>query len=208
MSYDSTSTSSVPYSSSDNNDTLRLSMDSSQEMNNQRQSNKTVTITKNNHTSSGYVTRSKKANLVFSVSRVENHLRKGRYAQRIGSTASVYLAGVLEYLVAEIIELAGDMTHKSKRKRITPRDIALVIKNDEELAKLCSDVTIPEGGVQPFIHQVLLNNNRRRRKRQVRFSLDNIENLSSNKRKSTYNQSAKNNSFNTDTDDDSDQQME
>jgi len=32
-----------------------------------------------------------------------------------------------------MIELSGDMTHKSKRKRIKPRDIALVIKNDEEL---------------------------------------------------------------------------
>jgi histone H3/H4 len=88
--------------------------------------------------------------LVFSVSRVENHLRKGRYAKRISPTASVYLASVLEYLVsllsifisymfvyyfqvAEISELAGDMTRKSNRKRITPRDIALVIKNDHEL---------------------------------------------------------------------------
>jgi hypothetical protein len=32
-----------------------------------------------------------------------------------------------------MIELAGDMTRKSKRKRITPRDIALVIKDDPEL---------------------------------------------------------------------------
>jgi hypothetical protein len=35
-----------------------------------------------------------------------------------------------------MIELAGDMTHKSKRKRITPRDISLVIKNDEELVSI------------------------------------------------------------------------
>ena len=30
-------------------------------------------------------------------------------------------------------ELAGDMTHQFNRKRITPRDITLVIKNDVEL---------------------------------------------------------------------------
>jgi len=220
MPNDSISTNSVSYSSSNNNETLRLSTDSSEEMdnNNQQQPDQTITTKKNNQTNSGYMTRSKKSNLVFSVSRVENHLRKGRYAERISPTASVYLASVLEYLVAETLELAGDMAHKSKRKRITPRDIALVIKNDHELAKLCSDVTIPEGGVQPFIHQVLLKTNQRRRNRRVRFSQNNVENPSSNKRKSIYKQSTNNNSNHTDTDgnlssyssdvDDSDLQME
>jgi histone H2A len=51
------------------------------------------------------------------------------------------LASVLEYLVAETLELAGDMTHKSKRKRITPRDISLVIKNDDELVSFNSPST-------------------------------------------------------------------
>lgn len=35
-----------------------------------------------------------------------------------------------------MLELAGDLTHKDKRKRITPRDIALVIKNDHELVRI------------------------------------------------------------------------
>jgi len=111
-----------------------------------------------------------------------------------------------------MLELAGDRTHESKRKRITPRDIALVIKNDDELARLCANVTIPEGGVQPHIHQVLLKTTKRRRKRQVRFSQENIE-------KSSSKQSTKNNNrASTDTDghlssdssdmDDSDLQMD
>lgn len=71
----------------------------------------------------------------FSVSRVENHLRRGRYADRIGSTTPVYLAGVLQYLVAEVMELSGNVTKRSRRKRINNRDIFLAIQNDDELVR-------------------------------------------------------------------------
>ena len=37
---------------------------------------------------------------------MENHLRAGRYAERLNKTASVYLASVLEYLVSEPIRLS------------------------------------------------------------------------------------------------------
>ncbi|KAI3871107.1 hypothetical protein MKW98_015007, partial [Papaver atlanticum] len=47
------------------------------------------------------VTRSVRAGLQFPVGRIGRYLKKGRYAQRIGSGAPVYLAAVLEYLAAE-----------------------------------------------------------------------------------------------------------
>ncbi len=52
--------------------------------------------------------RSSKAGLQFPVGRIHRMLRKGNYAQRIGAGAPVYLAAVLEYLAAEILELAGN----------------------------------------------------------------------------------------------------
>ena len=58
--------------------------------------------------SSNIRSRSRRAGLHFPVGRVHRHLRKGPYASRIGSFAPVYLAAVLEYLCAEIIELAGE----------------------------------------------------------------------------------------------------
>ena len=48
------------------------------------------------------VTKSTKAGLQFPVSRLARYLKKGRYAQRVGSGAPVYLAAVLEYLAAEV----------------------------------------------------------------------------------------------------------
>ena len=102
------------------------------------------------------VSRSAKAGLQFPVGRVARFLKKGRYAARTGGGAPVYLAAVLEYLCAEILELAGNAARDNKKSRIVPRHIQLAVRNDEELNKLLGNVTIASGGVLPNIHAVLL----------------------------------------------------
>ena len=102
------------------------------------------------------VSRSKKAGLQFPVGRVHRYLKAGKYAGRIGAGAPVYLAAVLEYLAAEILELAGNAARDNKKSRIIPRHVQLAIRNDEELNKLLGGVTIAAGGVLPNIHAVLL----------------------------------------------------
>ncbi|CCK68111.1 histone H2A KNAG_0A04360 [Huiozyma naganishii CBS 8797] len=100
--------------------------------------------------------RSAKAGLTFPVGRVHRLLRRGNYAQRVGSGAPVYLTAVLEYLAAEILELAGNAARDNKKTRIIPRHLQLAIRNDDELNKLLGNVTIAQGGVLPNIHQNLL----------------------------------------------------
>eukprot|EP01018_Ginkgo_biloba_P020299 Gb_28414 [translate_table: standard] len=102
------------------------------------------------------VSKSVKAGLQFPVGRIARYLRKGRYAQRVGTGAPVYLAAVLEYLAAEVLELAGNAARDNKKNRIIPRHLLLAVRNDEELGKLLAGVTIAHGGVLPNIHQVLL----------------------------------------------------
>jgi len=87
-------------------------------------------------------TRSSRAGLQFPVGRVHRLLRKGNYAERVGAGAPVYLAAVLEYLCAEILELAGNAARDNKKTRIIPRHLQLAVRNDEELNKLLSGVTI------------------------------------------------------------------
>ena len=100
--------------------------------------------------------RSSKAGLQFPVGRLSRYLRKGGYAKRVGGGAPVYLAAVLEYLCAEILELAGNAARDNKKTRIVPRHIQMAVRSDEELNKLLGGVTIASGGVMPNIHSVLL----------------------------------------------------
>ena len=100
--------------------------------------------------------RSSRAGLQFPVGRVSRYLRRGRYAPRVGGGAPVYLAAVMEYLTAEILELAGNAARDNKRSRITPRHVQLAVRNDEELNRLFGSATIAQGGVLPNIHSVLL----------------------------------------------------
>lgn len=100
--------------------------------------------------------RSEKAGLQFPVGRIHRFLKKGNYSRRVGSGAPVYLGAVLEYLTAEILELAGNAAIDNKKKTISPRHLQLAIRNDEELNKLLENVTIAAGGVVPNIHNVLL----------------------------------------------------
>ncbi len=101
-------------------------------------------------------TRSARAGLQFPVGRVARYLKRGRYSARVGGAAPVYMAAVLEYVVAEVLELAGNAAKDNKRSRITPRHIQLAVRNDDELSSFFGNAIIASGGVLPNIHPVLL----------------------------------------------------
>ncbi|KAK6902616.1 histone H2A [Kwoniella mangroviensis CBS 10435] len=100
--------------------------------------------------------RSLKAGITFPVGRIHRYLKRGRYADRVGGGAAIYMASVLEYLVAEVLELAGNAANDNKRSRVSPRHIQLAVRNDEELHRLLGKVTIAEGGVLPHVHKELM----------------------------------------------------
>ena len=97
------------------------------------------------------------AGLQFPVNRIASCLIEGYYAPKISSGTPIYLAAVLEYLCAELLELSGNAAKHSKSKRIIPRHINIAVRNDTDgLNKLFAHCHIVCGGVLPNIHQVLL----------------------------------------------------
>lgn len=112
--------------------------------------------------------RTRRAGLIFPVTQTQLELKL--WSPRVGAAAGVYMAGVIEYLLAEVLELAGNAAKDFKgAKRIAPVHIMMGITSDEELNPFCSgtpgqkmaaagDLVIRGAGSQrpPKIHDVLL----------------------------------------------------
>lgn len=101
------------------------------------------------------VARAKRAGINFPVTRVENLMLELSTLERKSDTAAVYMAAVVEYIVAEILELAGNAARDAKKVRITPRHLKLAILNDQELTVLFKGVVM-SGGVQNHINSFLV----------------------------------------------------
>ncbi|XP_057574834.1 histone H2A-Bbd type 2/3-like [Hippopotamus amphibius kiboko] len=94
--------------------------------------------------SSGRRSRTARAELSFSVSHMERLLREGHYARRLSPSAPVYLAAILQYLTAKVLELAGDEARNAGGRRITPELVDRAVHNHVLLSALFGMATISQ----------------------------------------------------------------
>ena len=83
-----------------------------------------------------------KTGLVLSPSRVASYVRQlindYRVDTRMSANAPVYLAGVLDYLIAEILDIACNKVKNEKPHRVTAEVVHEVIREDDDLrTSLC-----------------------------------------------------------------------
>ena len=87
----------------------------------------------------------------FSSGRIATYCKNGRYAERIGAGAPIFVAGVMEYIVFEILELAAAEAKRDKKQRINPQHLMMAIKNDDELAKYFGSGDFVNAGFVPKV---------------------------------------------------------
>lgn len=95
------------------------------------------------------------AGLQFPVGHIRVVLRERARGLRVGRGAPIYLAAVMEYMVAEVLELSGNASRDNQKVRIIPRHVMLAVHNDVELCSFHKG-TIPQGGVMPHINAAML----------------------------------------------------
>ncbi|XP_068526444.1 late histone H2A.2.2-like [Anas acuta] len=80
--------------------------------------------------------RSSRAGLLFPVSRIERQLRKGRFAERLGARAPVFLAAVLQWVTHKTMDMAGKISKRSNQHRISPSHLQMAVRNSSALKQL------------------------------------------------------------------------
>lgn len=104
------------------------------------------------------VRREQRAGLLFSIALCEKFIRRfGEVKKKIGSSAPVYLAAVLQNLCAEIIVHASALAKDKKKSTITVRHIFTALSTTEELNLLMErfNIQLLGCGVLPYIHPEL-----------------------------------------------------
>ncbi|NXJ58465.1 H2A1A protein, partial [Spizaetus tyrannus] len=80
------------------------------------------------------------------VSRVDRQLRSGRFAERFGARAPVYLAAVLQWVTRETVGAAGEISKKSKQRRISPSHLQAAVRKSALLKRLLRGGVPRRGG--------------------------------------------------------------
>ena len=94
-----------------------------------------------------------RAGVKFPINKLSKFAKNGKFADMIGQGATVYMAGVHEYLCYEILELASNKAGEDKKKQIMPRHIMLAIKTDVEFNKFLKGCDFKAAGRVPVMHQ-------------------------------------------------------
>ena len=86
--------------------------------------------------------------------RIGRFMRK--YDYRVSADAPVVMAAVLEYLCAEILDIAAIECKNNSLKTIKPKHIQHGVRGDEDFARLFQNKSFVDARTTPYINPILL----------------------------------------------------
>lgn len=98
------------------------------------------------------VSRTVRSGLTFSVGRVDRWLNAHKMTERKAAKTAIVATAILEQVMAEVVQTAGDFTKEQGKTRITPRLIQQSIFKDVDLRKILGSAKIVGGGVEALRH--------------------------------------------------------
>lgn len=81
-------------------------------------------------------TRSKFAGLIFPIGRIENAIRKLQSTNKIKLDVGPYITGMIEELAKQLLSASYQETKRSKRVRITSKDVRKALEEHPDLASV------------------------------------------------------------------------
>lgn len=100
-------------------------------------------------------TKTQRAETICSVDKVLRRLRNAGICPRVRDPAGIAATAFLDEFVGAVMQDTVFTTLENKKTRLRPRYVAHAIALDASLKHLYNGA-IPEGGVEPNIHSVLL----------------------------------------------------
>ena len=97
------------------------------------------------------VKKEKRAGISFPVTRIKRYMTKMRANKTVRDTAAVFLSAVLEYLCAEVTDLAGNMALDDNKKTFNQKHLFKALESDHQLTKVFNGL-IHEGGVKQTVN--------------------------------------------------------
>jgi histone H2A len=93
------------------------------------------------------ISKSQRAGLLWPISRVNRHIKSNVDMPRVAAGAPVYLAGAMESIIEDILNVATEKCKSENRRRITLNDVVDSIRSDNDLHQTLSFIRI-YGGVR------------------------------------------------------------
>ncbi|UYV62592.1 HNRNPA2B1 [Cordylochernes scorpioides] len=106
-----------------------------------------MTRTKQDSSDSTKILRSSRAGLKLPVGLVRRRLKEGENAMKFSNEAPVFMAAVLENLIAGLLHLGQDVCRQDNRRKVTPRHLLHAIRSQSDWNVLLADMYVSQGDV-------------------------------------------------------------